>query len=98
MKIIAAVNSNEFLASVSRDEIRKVLDHYYARTELKIEVGTTINLGAGHDFRGQIQEACRGMTDAMRQFERARATLMAFSIMVSNLPPGLQPEAKEGGA
>lgn len=98
MKIIGVAGNGHFLATVSQVEIEKALDCYYGKLKINLNVGTEINLGAGHDFRGEIQSVCREMMDAMKQFERARATLTAFALMVSNLPPELQPESKDGDA
>lgn len=95
MKILGVGDSGEFIASVTRKEIEKVFDRYYGKLDLKIETGTVIDLGAGHDFRNDIKCACDTMKEAMKHFDTARATLMAFAIMVSNLPPELQPNSAD---
>lgn len=98
MKILATGVDSTFIAEVSRHEIEKVLDKYYAKLDMKLEPGVVVNLAGGHDFRGEIQSACRQMSDAMKQFERARAILMSFAIMVSNLPTELRPGTESGDA
>lgn len=98
MKILATAAHDTFIAEVSRTEIEKVLDKYYGKLDTKLEPGTVVNLAAGYNFRAEIQSACRHMSDAMKQFESARATLMSFAVMVSNLPTELRPGMEGGDA
>lgn len=76
---------------MSHTELEKVFDKYYDKLG-KLKVGEEINLGAGYDYRATIKQACKEMVDASRQFNSSQKTLMAFALMVSQLPP---PEAEE---
>ena len=96
MKILATAARDTFIAEISRTEIEKVFNKYYGKLDTKLEPGTVVNLAAGHNFRDEIQSACREMSDAMKQFERARETMMSFAVMVSNLPAELRP-GEDGG-
>lgn len=91
MKVIAKVNGDTYLAEVSHTELEKLTDKYYGNMK-RLEVGDTMNLGAGHDFRDQIKSACKQMTDAVTQFERAQKTLFAFAIMAGQLPEPTEPD------
>lgn len=90
MKVIAKVNDSIYLAEVSHTELEKVTDKYYGNMK-RLEVGATMNLGAGHDFRNEIKSACKQMTDAVKQFERAQKSLFAFAIMAGQLPEPTEP-------
>lgn len=94
MKILATVNSEVYLAEVTHTELEKLTDKYYGKLP-KLGVGLTMDLGAGHDFRAEIKSACRSMVEAQQQFERARNSLLAFAVMVGQLP---EPEQAEEGA
>lgn len=94
MKVIAKVNDSTYLAEVSHTELEKLTDKYYGNMK-RLEVGSTMNLGAGHDFRDQIRSACKQMTDAVTQFQRAKQSLFAFAIMVGQLPPPAAEESAE---
>lgn len=95
MKIIGknSENGGDYIAIVTHVELEKLSDKYYGNSSLgKLQVGSEMNLGAGHDFRSQIQSACKAMEDSMKSFERARDTLLKFSVMVGQLPA---PDADE---
>lgn len=82
MKIIGEANRDHYVAIVSKDEIEKVLDKFYGKMPA-IKVGDTINLAQGYDFRSDIHRACSSMQDSMKSFDRARATLQQFAMMVA---------------
>lgn len=84
MKVIGTTGS-DYICIVSHAELEKVADKYYGKME-KLKIGDETNLGSGYDFRAAIGQACKGMTDAERDFDRARATLTRFAVMVATLP------------
>jgi len=70
-----------------------VADKYYGKLP-ELRVGQEFNIGAGYDFRRDIQSACRGMVDASTSFGTARESLMRFAVMVAGLPePASESEA-----
>jgi len=90
MKVIGEQGYDTWICVVSKQEVEKVFDKYYAKGAdalEKIKIGSEIDLGVGHDFRANIRDVCHEMRDAMKAFESARATLMKFAVMVSDLPP-----------
>ena len=82
MKIIGESSSDHYIAVVSKDEIGKVFGKFYGKLQ-PIKVGDTINIAQGQDFCGEIQRVCSAMQDSMKAFERARATLQQFAMMVA---------------
>ena len=82
MKIIGESSSDHYIAVVNKDEIEKVFNKFYGKLP-PIKVGDTINIAQGHDFCGEIQRVCNAMQDSMKAFERARATLQQFAMMVA---------------
>ena len=82
MKIIGEANRDHYVAIVSKDEIEKVLDKFYGKMPA-IKVGDTIDLAQGYNFRSEIQRVCSSMQDSMKSFDRARATLQQFAMMVA---------------
>lgn len=97
MKVIGIAENGanrSYVAIVTHTELEKLTDKYYGKV-LELRIGQEMDLGAGYAFREDIRGALNSMTEAMKSFERARATLMAFAAMVSNLPPELQPEAND---
>lgn len=85
MKIIGTVNRDTYLAEISHTELEKVADKYYGKLE-PLRVGSEFNLGAGYDFRQNIQSACRDMVDASKSFGTAQASMVRFAVMVAGLP------------
>lgn len=95
MQIIGKVNDDTYLAQVTHTELEKAADLYYGKLP-KLNVGTTVDLAAGHDYRDEIREACRSMVEASKRFERAQRALLAFARMVCDLPePAQQGEGHE---
>ena len=86
MKIIGESSRDHYIAVVSKDEIEKVFDKFYGKMP-PIKVGDTIDIAQGHDFRGEMQRVCGSMQDSMKAFERARATLQQFAMMVAEQVP-----------
>lgn len=86
MKIIGMAEG-DYIALISHSEIEKVFDKYYGNLG-KLKVGETIDLGAGHDFRGGIKAVCKEMIDANKQFSRAQSDLIKFALMVSGIQEG----------
>lgn len=84
MKVIGMVNSGTYLCEVTHDELEQSVDLYYGKMKA-LKVGDTMNLGAGHDFRGDIQHACRGLLEGVSGFSRAQRSLIAFARMVTDL-------------
>lgn len=96
MKVIGVAETGvkrSYVAIVTHHELEKLTDKYYGKLP-ELRIGEEMDLGKGYDFRGDIRGAMDSMTAAMKSFESARSTLMAFAAMVSNLPPELQPTPK----
>lgn len=85
MKVIGIGANGSYLCEVRHDELEKLTDKYYGKLE-KLRIGDQLNLGAGHDFRSDIKQACKSMADAEQDFDRARSTLHKFASMVMALP------------
>lgn len=93
MKVIGKADRDTYLVEVSHTELEKVADKYYGKLP-EFRVGQEFNIGAGYDFRRDIQSACRGMVDASTSFGTARESLMRFAVMVAGLPePASESEA-----
>ena len=93
MKVIGKADRDTYLVEVSHTELEKVADKYYGKLP-ELRVGQEFNIGAGYDFRRDIQSACRGMVDASKSFGTARESLMRFAVMVAGLPePASESEA-----
>lgn len=87
MKIIGEQGNGVFIALVTRSEIEKLHDKYYAKDSIpKTSVGSEYDLAAGYDFRGEIKQACREMSDAMKQFKRAQDAMTRFASMLAETP------------
>jgi hypothetical protein len=96
MKVIGKDEQGNYIAVVGHRELQKVCDKYYGREELKeLKIGQELNLGDGHDFRAEIQAACKQMVDASEKFGRAQKTLFEFAQMVNKIPVGLEPPATD---
>lgn len=87
MKIIGEQGNGVFIATVTRSEIEKLHDKYYAKDTIpKTNVGSEYDLSAGYDFRSDIKKSCNEMIDAMKQFKRAQDTMTRFALMVAEMP------------
>lgn len=86
MKIIGEAGPGHYVAIVSHDEIEKVFNKFYGKLP-RIKVGEHIQLSLGYNYRGEIKDACQSMQDSMKAFERARATLQQFAVMVAEQVP-----------
>jgi hypothetical protein len=51
-----------------------------------LKAGDEMDLGAGHDFRADIREACAKMEAASKSFDDRRVSLTRFAVMVAGLP------------
>lgn len=96
MKIIGLAANGDYIAIVGHSELEKSANKYYGKLE-KLRVGEEFDLGKGYNFTGDIKSACSNMTDAYKAFERSRATLQSFAVMVAALPEPSQ-DTSEGGA
>lgn len=96
MKVIGTTQERggDYIAIVTHSELEKLTENYYGKLP-SLKVGDSIDLGAGYNFRSEIQSACRAMEDASKAFSKAQTTMLAFSVMVGQLPD-CQPV--EGGA
>lgn len=95
MQIIGRVNGDTYLAQVTHTELEQAADLYYGKLP-KLEVGATVDLAAGYNYRAEIREACRSMVEASERFERAQRTLLAFARMVCDLPEPAESAGGEG--
>ena len=82
MKVIAKASESEYLCTVSHAEIEKFMDKYYGNTP-RLQVGQEVNLGLGYDFSGRIEQACKSMTQAMKDFESARNVMTSFAVAIA---------------
>ena len=83
--IVIGMNDQGYICQVSHAELEKLADKYYGNLP-KLKVGDTMDLGAGHNFRRDIKDACDGMTRAVTNFNVARKAMTKFAIMVATLP------------
>lgn len=87
MKIIGSQGGDVFIATVTRTEIEKLHDKYYAKPSLPdTKVGDEYDLSAGYDFRGEIKQACKDMTEAVKRFQCAQKAMTRFAAMVAEMP------------
>ena len=86
MKIIGEAKRDHCVAIVSKDEIEKVFNKFYGGMPA-IKIGDIIDLAQGYDFGREIQQVCSSMRDSMESFDRARATLQQFALMVAENAP-----------
>ena len=94
MKIIGEQGNGVFIALVTRAEIEKLHDKYYAKPAIpETKVGSEYDLSAGYDFRGEIKKSCAEMSDAMNQFKRAQDAMTRFASMIAETP-----DAESGAA
>jgi len=84
MKVIG-LSGSDYICQIGHTELEKLTDKYYGNLD-RLGVGAEMNLGAGYDFRSDIQKACKGMVDAQKSFDASRATMMKFAVMVTSLP------------
>lgn len=82
MKVIAKASESEYLCTVSHSEIEKFMGKYYGDMT-RLQVGQEVNLGLGHDFSGRIEQACKSMAQAMKDFESARSVMTAFAVAIA---------------
>lgn len=85
MKIIGTVETGLYICQVSHTELEKLTNKYYGNLP-KLEVGSTMDLGAGYDFRSDIQTACRNVIEANKSFGQTQDTLLKFAAMVAEMP------------
>lgn len=89
MKIIAEQGNGMFIATVSRHEIEKLHDKYYAKDAIpKTVIGSEYDLGAGYDFRDEIKQACKDMVAASARFKKAQDAMIKFASMLVEFPNG----------
>jgi hypothetical protein len=86
MKIIGEAGPGHYVAIVSHDELEKVFNKFYSQLP-PIKVGEHVELSMGYNYRGEIKNVCQSMQDSMKAFERARATLQQFAVMVAEQVP-----------
>lgn len=82
MKVLGITESGSYICEVSHAELEKVLDKYYRRLE-KLKPGQTVDIGAGHDFRNEIQGAAQSVLDAVTKFNSAKGTMTQFALMIA---------------
>ena len=90
MKVIGKTKENggDYIAVVSHTELQKLSNRYYGSSELEpLKIGGEMDLGAGYNFRNEIQRCCKQMEDATKAFHDAQATMLRFAVMVGQLPP-----------
>ena len=82
MLIIGIQDSDNYLAVVNHTELEKASNLYYGNMK-KLKVGDSVDLGQGYNFSSKIESVCRDMLSATKSFDEAKATLMAFAVMVA---------------
>ena len=87
MKIIGQTihdSQTAYVAIVTKSEIEKVFKKFY-KDKVEINIGDDVKISEGHDFSRDIAMTCESMLKAMKDFEKARDTLMRFADMVTCL-------------
>lgn len=84
MKIIGQTihdSQTAYVAIITKSEIEKVFNKFY-RDKVEINIGDDVKISEGHDFSRDISMTCESMLKAMKDFEKARDTLIRFANMV----------------
>ena len=77
-------SSRTYIAEISHREIKAVFDKTYGDKQIPVfDVGTEVDISQGHKFRDDIQSAYGSMLSAMKAFEKAKSTLLAFASMLN---------------
>lgn len=85
MKIIGKTE-HQLIVTVTKEEIEKVFDKYYGKIPSEeFNIGKEFDIGNGYNFRSDIKASCQEMQRAMEQFEKARATLCQFALLVNGI-------------
>ena len=89
MEILGKKDESTYIVEIGVEEIAKVFNNYSIRDTPAhpLIVGKSIDLGKGFNFRNDIQEACRRMTETIEKFKSAQDTMMAFAKMVIEQEP-----------
>lgn len=96
VKIIGSQGGGVFIATVTRCEIEKLHDKYYSKPSMpETNIGDEYDLSAGYDFRGEIKQACKDMTEAVARFKRAQDAMTRFASMVADMPDGLRRKSRK---
>lgn len=90
MEVIGKDGQGNYIAIVSHDELEKSANQYYGKLP-RLNVGDEFNIGAGYNFKSDIESACKNMLDACRSFETSRTTMMNFAVMVQEASSKEQP-------
>lgn len=77
-------NQRAYVCIVSHEELAKVADkaHYNDRFP-ELKVGQEYNLGEGHDFRAQLTDAIRKMSEAYTAFAKVAPVAAEFAGVVA---------------
>lgn len=75
----------EYIVKISHSEIEKVLGKSHSCLPSRLNVGNTVNLGAGYDFTAKISEICNSMVNTMQSFDQSKKILTDFCLMVSKI-------------
>lgn len=86
MKVIGLCGGNTYLVEITKQELEKSLNKYYGNLGFEPKVGQIIDIGAGYDYRSDINSAAQAMVDASKKFDAVQKTMLAFAAMVSQLP------------
>lgn len=84
MKIIGKGDNGEYICQVSHSEIEKCFDKYYNKLE-KLDVGQSIDIGEGYNFRNQIKDLCDKIIAADEAYSTSRSTITDFALMISKV-------------
>ena len=84
MKILGEGEGGNYICEISHTEFEKVFNKYYGDLR-KLSVGDEFNLGNGYDFRRDIQDVCKQMTDTIDSFRQVQDSLFAFAKVVGNI-------------
>ena len=91
MKVIAKKTEKIYICEIHHIEIEKILNLYSSQTSLKkLSVGEAIDLGKGHDFFQDIQEALRKTREFFKSHESTvKAIANGFLLTAINEPEKL---------
>ena len=89
MEVIGNINYDTYICKVHHTELEKFLNQYYNGKGLdKLKTGDVVNLGDGHDFARDTQEALETVSALIKANEKVINTIMRGFCVLGNTPQG----------
>lgn len=83
MKIIGLIGDAEFVATITREEIKKIFNKNYTDRDFeKIKIGDVINVSEGYCFRDDIRYAANKIKEATDAYDKVHGTFQKFANLV----------------